>query len=200
MATIFDNILQQGVSKGIVPAKSKAARTWYRDAAGKLMSNITPSTFEKRTDSARKTDGMEFGYMYAFKYDPKWKKEMPYYDTFPLIFPVKFESDGFLGINFHYLTPVLRAKLMDGLYSTLTNKNYDDTTRIRISYEILQSAAKYRYFKPTLKKYLRDHVRSKFLEIQVNEWDIALFLPTESFRKADTGRVWEESRKKVGRS
>jgi hypothetical protein len=89
---------------------------------------------------------------------------------------------------------------MDGLYSTLTNKNYDDTTRIKISYEILQSAAKYRYFKPTLKKYLRDHVRSKFLEIQVNEWDIALFLPTESFRKADTGRVWEESRKKVGRS
>lgn len=200
MATIFDNILQQGVLKGIVPAKSKAARNWYRDAAGKLMSNITPSSFEKRTDGARKTDSMDFGYMYAFRYDPKWKNELPYYDTFPLIFPVKFESDGFLGINFHYLPPVLRAKLMDALYSTLTNKKYDDTTRIRISYQILQSASKYRYFKPTLKKYLREHVRSKFLEIQVNEWDIALFLPTESFRKADTGRVWEESRKKLGRS
>jgi hypothetical protein len=164
------------------------------------MSNITPGMFEKRTDSARKVSTMEYGYMYAFKYDPKMKKELPYYDTFPLIFPVRIDSDGFLGINFHYLPPVLRAKLMNALYSTLTNKKYDDSTRVKISYSILQSASKYRYFKPMLKKYLRSHVRSQFLEIQVNEWDMAIFLPTESFRKADTGRVWEESRKQLGKS
>lgn len=198
MTTIFDEILQQGVRQGIVPAKSRAARDWYRTQAGKLQSNIPPSRFSRGLDS-RKTESMEYGLMYAFKYDPKMKKELPYYDTFPLIFPVKFEKDGFLGINFHYLPPILRAKLMDALYSTLTNKDYDDTTRIRASYSILQSAAKFRYFKPTLKKYLKSHVRSQFLMIGVQEWDIALFLPTESFRKADTGRVWEESRKKIGR-
>jgi hypothetical protein len=200
MATIFDNILKQGISKGIVPAKSGAARTWYRDAAVRLLSNTTANSFEKRMDGSRKTYEMEYGYMYAFKYDPKMKKELPYYDTFPLIFPVKFENDGFLGINFHYLPHILRAKLMDALYSNLTNRNYDETTRVKVSYSILQSASKYRYFKPTLKKYLRSHVRSNFLEIQVNEWDIALFLPTESFRKADAGRVWEESRKKIGKT
>ena len=197
---IFDNILIQGARQGIIPARTVAAREWYRSAAGKLMSNISPGVFEKRTDEARKVSSMEFGYMYAFKYDPKMKKELPYYDTFPLIFPVRIDSDGFLGINFHYLPPVLRAKLMNALYSTLTNKKYDDTTKVRISYSILQSASKYRYFKPMLKKYLRSHVRSQFLEIQVNEWDMAIFLPTESFRKADTGRVWEESRKKIGRT
>jgi len=197
---IFDNILIQGARQGIIPARTVAARDWYRAAAGKLMSNISPGTFEKRTDEARKVSSMEFGYMYAFKYDPKMKKELPYYDTFPLIFPVRIDSDGFLGINFHYLPPVLRAKLMNALYSTLTNKKYDDTTKVRISYSILQSASKYRYFKPMLKKYLRSHVRSQFLEVQVNEWDIAIFLPTESFRKADTGRVWEESRKQIGRT
>jgi hypothetical protein len=197
---IFDNILIQGARQGIIPARTVAAREWYRSAAGKLMSNITPGVFEKRTDEARKVSSMEFGYMYAFKYDPKMKKELPYYDTFPLIFPVRMDSDGFLGINFHYLPPVLRAKLMNALYSTLTNKKYDDTTKVRISYSILQSASKYRFFKPMLKKYLRSHVRSQFLEIQVNEWDMAIFLPTESFRKADTGRVWEESRKQLGKS
>ena len=197
---IFDNILIQGARQGIIPARTVAARDWYRSAAGKLMSNITPSNFEKRTDEARKVSSMEFGYMHAFKYDPKMKKELPYYDTFPLIFPVRIDSDGFLGINFHYLPPVLRAKLMNALYSTLTNKKYDDTTKVKISYSILQSASKYRYFKPMLKKYLRSHVRSQFLEIQVNEWDMAIFLPTESFRKADTGRVWEESRKQIGRT
>ena len=197
---IFDNILIQGARQGIIPARTNAARDWYRSAAGKLMSNITPGVFEKRTDEARKVSSMEFGYMYAFKYDPKTKNDLPYYDTFPLIFPVRMDSDGFLGINFHYLPPVLRAKLMNALYSTLTNKKYDDTTKVKISYSILQSASKYRYFKPMLKKYLRSHVRSQFLEVQVNEWDIAIFLPTESFRKADTGRVWEESRKQIGRT
>jgi hypothetical protein len=197
---IFDNILIQGARQGIIPARTNAARDWYRSAAGKLMSNITPGVFEKRTDEARKVSSMEFGYMYAFKYDPKTKNDLPYYDTFPLIFPVRMDSDGFLGINFHYLPPVLRAKLMNALYSTLTNKKYDDTTKVKISYSILQSASKYRFFKPMLKKYLRSHVRSQFLEVQVNEWDIAIFLPTESFRKADTGRVWEESRKQIGRT
>jgi hypothetical protein len=197
---IFDNILIQGARQGIIPARTVAARDWYRSAAGKLMSNISPGVFEKRTDEARKVSSMEFGYMYAFRYDPKTKNDLPYYDTFPLIFPVRMDSDGFLGINFHYLPPVLRAKLMNALYSTLTNKKYDDTTKVKISYSILQSASKYRYFKPMLKKYLRSHVRSQFLEVQVNEWDIAIFLPTESFRKADTGRVWEESRKQIGRT
>jgi hypothetical protein len=197
---IFDNILIQGARQGIVPARTAAARNWYREAAGKLTSNITPSMFEKRTDTARKVSSMEFGYMYAFKYDPKTKNDLPYYDTFPLIFPVRMDSDGFLGINFHYLPPTLRAKLMNALYSTLTNKKYDDSTKVKISYSILQSASKYRFFKPMLKKYLRSQIRSQFLEIQVNEWDIAIFLPTESFRKADTGRVWEDSRKKIGRT
>jgi hypothetical protein len=197
---IFDNILIQGARQGIIPARTVAARDWYRSAAGKLMSNISPGVFEKRTDEARKVSSMEFGYMYAFKYDPKTKNDLPYYDTFPLVFPVRMDSDGFLGINFHYLPPVLRAKLMNALYSTLTNKKYDDTTKVKISYSILQSASKYRFFKPMLKKYLRSHVRSQFLEVQVNEWDIAIFLPTESFRKADTGRVWEDSRKQIGRT
>ena len=199
MANLFNNILMRGFREGIVPAKTKSARTWYRDAASSLVTKISSGQALKRTEESRKVDTMELGYMYAFSYDPKFKKTLSYYDVFPLIFPVQFESDGFLGINFHYLPPVLRAKLMDALYPNLTNKQYDDTTRMRISYQILQSAAKYRYFKPTLKKYLRSQIRSQFLEIHVNEWDIALFLPTESFRKADSEKVWAESRKKIGR-
>ena len=135
---IFDNILIQGARQGIIPARTVAARDWYRQAAGKLTSNITPGVFEKRTDSARKVSTMEYGYMYAFRYDPKMKKELPYYDTFPLIFPVKMESDGFLGINFHYLPPVLRAKLMNALYSTLTNKKYDDSPLLLVSPKLMK--------------------------------------------------------------
>ena len=136
--------------------------------------------------------------MYGFAYDPKWKKELPYYDQFPLIFPVEFHADGFTAINFHYLPHILRARLMDALYTTVNNKVYDATTKVRISYDILKGVSKFRLFKPTLKKYLRNHIRSNFFQIASNEWDIALFLPTENFKKASKDQVWADSRKKIG--
>ena len=92
--------------------------------------------------------------MYTFFYDPKTKKDLPYYDRFPLIFKIKNVSGGFLGINMHYLPPQLRARLMDALYPLVTNRKYDETTRLRLTYDVLNSAAKYRFFKPTIKKYL----------------------------------------------
>ena len=107
-------------------------------------------------------------------------------------------KDGFNGINFHYLPPILRAKLMDALYTTVNNKTYDATTKVRISYDILKGVSKFRLFKPTLKKYLRNHIRSNFLQVSSSEWDIALFLPTENFKKANKDQVWADSRKKVG--
>jgi hypothetical protein len=99
-------------------------------------------------------------------------------------------SGGFLGINMHYLPLPLRAKLMDALYSLATNKSYDETTRLRMTYDILNSASKYRFFKPTLKMYLNEHVKSRFIKIESAEWDIALFLPTERFQKSSKQTVW----------
>ena len=44
------------------------------------------------------------GRLNMFLYDPKYKDKLPYYDVFPLVLPIQRYSDGFLGINFHYLT------------------------------------------------------------------------------------------------
>jgi len=193
---IFDNILQQGAKQGIIPARTKFAREWYRSAAEDLYKRRVSSGVLLR-DETRLTDSIIYGYMYSFVYDPKWKNELPYYDTFPLIFPVELEKNGFLGINFHYLPHVLRAKLMDALYTTVTNRKYDDTTKVRISYDILKGVSKFNVFKPTLKRYLRSHIRSNFLQISSKEWDIALFLPTENFKKLSKDKVWAESRKAI---
>lgn len=194
---MFDNILLQGNRQGITPARTKAARQWYRDLASEYSRKISPSEALKRTRPVQKVDRIKFGYMYAFKYDPKLKKTLPYYDTFPLIFPIDFQQGHMLGINFHYLPPALRARLMDAIYPTVTNRKYDETTRVQISYGILKSASKYKAFKPTVKMYLPNHIRSQFIEIYATQWDIALFLPTASFRKASITKVWEDSRKRA---
>jgi hypothetical protein len=61
---------------------------------------------------------------------------------------------------------------------------------------LLSSASKAYQATPCIKRYLANHVQSRFLEIQANEWDIAVMLPVERFEKASAGKVWSDSRKK----
>ena len=194
MAIVFDDLLARGVRKGEVPARTASARDWYRDQA-KGTRSAKPETIVR--DKARLTNKTTIGRMYHFYYDPKHKKTLPYYDRFPLIFPFKRVKGGFLGINLHYLPLPLRAKLMDGLYSLANNRNYDEKTKLKISYDILNGASKYKYFKPCIKHYLTPHIRSRFVEIYSSEWDIALFLPTERFVGASKSSVYSDSRKKI---
>lgn len=196
MASLFDDILVQGVRSGQIPARTQQARDWFRDKARTQRSaRVYPANLMK--EAGAKVDRPMTGHMYHFFYDPKTKQTLPYYDRFPLIFMVGPAPKGFYGINLHYLPPKLRATLMDALYSVVSNKRYDEGTKLRISYDILKGATKYRFFKPTFKHYLNEHVNSQFLKIDSAEWDIALFLPTERFEKAGKSRVFADSRKAV---
>jgi hypothetical protein len=59
--------------------------------------------------------------MYCFFYEAKNKDDpdvLPYWDRFPLIFPIDIKGDRLLSMNLHYLPPFHRAKLMDALYTT----------------------------------------------------------------------------------
>ena len=194
MAIVFDDLLAKGVRAGEIPARTDGARSWYRDKA--RTTRVTPDRLIK-SDKERLTSKVMVGRMYHFFYDPKHKKTLPYYDRFPLIFPFKKVRGGFLGINLHYLPLRLRAKLMDELYGLTRDNRYDENTRLRISYNVLNGAAKYKYFKPCVKHYLTPHVKSRFLEVYAAEWDIALFLPTEKFVGSSKKAVHADSRKMI---
>lgn len=188
---IFTDILQKtrtGLNK---PADIDSTQ-WYREKASEVRSVSPGKIITDNTHYNRTT--VKPGYMYLFGYNPKLKDELPYYDRFPLIFPFKSDTDGFLAMNLHYIAPMYRARLMDALYPLVNNMKFDETTRLRASYNLLNSAAKYKYFKPCVKKYLTDHVKTKFLLIPANEWDIALFLPLQRFQKASVNQVYKDSR------
>jgi len=195
--TTFDDMLLQGVRKGQLPARSAESRKWFRDTAKKT--SIKPNDL-MREDKTRLRNTTGIGKMYMFFYDPKHKETLPFYDRFPIIFPIESYNDGFLGINFHYLPPRLRAKLMDALYDLATNDKYDDNTKLKISYNVLKAASRYKYFRPCIKRYLTAHVRSRFMQIHATEWDMALFLPVERFEKASKQDVWRDSEQKIRNS
>jgi hypothetical protein len=138
LAQIFDRILLQGIKSGQMPARSSAAREWFREKA-KSVGKVSESKI-LRSDTDRLKNRTAVGRMYFFMYDAKHKATLPYYDKFPLIFPVERAQGGFFGINFHYLPLNLRAKLMDGLYDITNNERYDESTKLKLSYSVLKSA------------------------------------------------------------
>jgi hypothetical protein len=195
MATyIFQKIAKEGERAGL-KLGSKESREWFRSKAttvGRVNINAEMQNKARLSTVIGKTD---IGRMYHFFYDPKTKETLPYYDKFPLIFVVERYDDGFLGINLHYLPPLYRAQLMDALYSIEITQNAPDAKKLKLSYNILKSASKFKYFKPCVKRYLFSQVRSRYLYIPETEWDIALTLPTERFSKSNKRAVWQDSTK-----
>lgn len=188
---VFDRLLREAVAAGKIPVYSEEARKWFMTKATK--ENKVGDIVNKMAQSMRSRNVTMIGRCYIFKYDPKLKKELPYYDTLPIVFPISMKRDGFLGINLHYLPPMMRAKLMDALYATASNKKFDATTKAKISYRILKSASRYRFFKPCVKRYLNQHIKSRFIEVYSAEWSIGVFLPIAQFKKATERRVWKDS-------
>ena len=133
------------------------------------------------------------GGMYFFFYNPKLKDDLPYYDIFPLVIPLERYSDGFLGINLHYLPIRYRMMLMGKLKNFAIYNDQDEIKRLRVTYDILNASRRYREFKPCIKRYLNSHIRSRILAVEPNEWDVAMYLPVHQFRKAPATDVWQES-------
>lgn len=156
---------------------------------------------EEFTKQLVSSGGAQPGFLYFYLYDPKWKDELPYYDRFPFVLVLKKGPDRFLGLNFHYLDYRDRAMLFDALYPLREGRPSRPTVRdirmrIKVTYAILKMSSKYKRFKPCIKEYLINHVRTPLMKVGAKEWDIALFLPVESFAKKTKQYVWKESKKK----
>ncbi len=194
MANVFDKIIVDGVRQGQIPARTEAARKWYRDTAkGSRISENKLLTSDKN----RMVNFPTVGEMFIFRYDAKHKDTLPYWDALPCIFIVDVGPNYFYGLNLHYINPRARAKLMDALYEIANNTRYDTKTKLNISYKVLKSASKFKYFKPCFKKYLFSHKRSQFLRILSSEWDIALFLPVANWQKKTGQYVYAQSEKMI---
>lgn len=194
--TVFSDLLEQGKQSGILPNRLQASRTWFREKASET-GRLNSEVFLKQKD--RFASRMMVGQMVLFSYNPKTKDTLPYYDRLPLVFPIAPSGNSFYGINMHYLPYVYRAKLMDALYTLSSDQRYSENTRLKLTFDLLNKSARFKYFKPCVKQYLNTHIQSRLIVIHPSEWDIALFLPLERFQKATKQRVFEESAKQFQR-
>ena len=169
-------------------AKGRPKSTaWYRE---KIKEFGQPGAMDLIRDGKRNNKPF-YGKLNMFFYDPKHKKTLPYYDTFPLVLPLERYPDGFLGINMHYLPIPLRIKLLDRLVDYSNNTKFDESTRLMVDYNKLK---KIRLIRPTIHRYLSGYTKSQFRRIDADEFTIATLLPVQRFKKASESEVWKESR------
>jgi hypothetical protein len=121
------------------------------------------------------------GKMFFFEYDPKHKNKLPIYDRFPLVFPIERYSDGFLGLNLHYLGVGQRVAILGQLQKFASAKNMTEKSRLRLSYDLLSRTKYISTLEPCIKRYLSGHVRSDFIEIVPEEWEKVVQLPVQVF-------------------
>jgi hypothetical protein len=172
-------------------AKGRPKSTqWYKD---KIKEFGTPGAQDLIRDGKRNNRPF-YGKLNMFFYNPKFKKKLPYYDTFPLVLPLETYGDGFLGLNLHYLPIPLRIKLLDRLVDYSNNTQFDESTRIIVDYSKLK---KVKLIQPTIHKYLASQVQSQFRRIDADEFTVATLLPVQRFKKATAKEVWSDSRSMI---
>lgn len=135
----------------------------------------------------------DIGSIFTYVYDPKMKDVLSYYDIFPIVLIIdgtnpEYTGYNFLGLNFHYLPPVLRGTFLKQLLS------YKKEDKLAVTYPILKAVNKLKMFHPTIKRYLFSHIKSGLIKIDEKNWRDLILLPTQQFQKKTDVEVWKESR------
>lgn len=183
-----------------LPFLSRSSIKWLQENMREL--TASPTRLAEEILSEARSGRFQMGGLYQFSYDPATKERLPYYDTFPLVIPLHTKAGangepGFIGLNLHYLPPLVRANFLDKLMDLAVKNANDEPKRLRITYDLLTSTQRYKEFKPCIKHYLNRQIRSKIKTIKPNEWETAIFLPTANFQKATASRVHKDSINKI---
>jgi hypothetical protein len=176
MPSLLNKLSKEMNAAGIAP-RTSAARAWLGDKISRL--KIPTNRSNLLNDASRISSKAFIGRMYFFHYDPKFKDVLPVWDKFPLVIPIEMYSDGFLGLNLHYLDPYSRLALLDRLQDFINNDKYDDTTKMNLSYDLLSKSRRYKLIDGCIKRYLSTHIMSSIIYIEPTNWETAIFLPVQ---------------------
>jgi len=183
--------LKEAVQKKGGDVRSRGhALNWFR---AKIRQSFTGKIQYKDNFSVVPPSQAGLGRMYFFIYDPKLKETLPYYDAFPLVVIISKYSDGFLGLNLHYLPPKMRAAFLDQLMTTTTGSG-GRNARMVVDWERVKAIAKVPGFEKCVHRYLTTHLRSPLVKVAESEWEEAALLPVKDFEKSSATQIWRRKR------
>lgn len=189
---VFDAINNFAKLRGYYKRYNTPALNWYRREISQL-GNI--NKLKVLGDNIRYQHTVpSVGQFCLFFYDPKYKKTLPYYDAFPLTLMLPSTKYEFAGLNFHYLDPMNRLKLLQAIIS-IQEGNFTEAKKLNATYELIKGTTD--LYKPTYHAYLTKHIKSRVVFIPLESVVPAVFLPIASFKKKAQSTVWRESKKLI---
>ena len=199
--------------------KIKKGLNWF---LGKIKKSADKKSKPDKGDIASKKDFSKkirpFN-LYATLYSrPKFEKTLPYFDAFPLFFPIKFTrgSEGTLlhGVNIHYLPPAMRKKFLRELEiiirrvadkqgfdpDNLEDYPHQNITRVVGKYmnRVYQSGggSAGAMIRASYRSYFLSRMGGKLKKIPLNEWDEAASVYLPVFRKQSASAVYADTKEK----
>jgi hypothetical protein len=116
-------------------------------------------------------------------YDPKWKKELPFYDVIPLYILMARSGDRCWGINIHYLPWTYRIQLAKKLVQATKNKKRLKYKDIRDAWISAKIPLAYAYM--CIRCYLYSHIRSEIIEVNYDNYQKIVQDIHPKFKKED---------------
>ena len=184
---------------------------WYRQKVQELLPKPQVRLMIREGIKTQKvTKRPNFGMMNLFYYRPKGAEKLPYYDIFPLVIPLgRRLNDGFVGINFHYLSVPQRWLLLERLSMFQMPSELDAFDTEEGMGDVMAlfwpKIRRKRGVKPIVRRYLTKYIQSYFLKIELSEMLIALAIPMERFYTGKWGgkkrmvpeKVFRQTRKEM---
>ena len=167
---------------------------WFRTNVRDL--KIKPQVIMRGLEAVSNT-GLKQGGVYMFYYDAKWKDTLPYWDKYPIVVPLELYSDGFLGINIHYISPSMRVPLLQKMFEfTKDNEELEGDARMLIDYDTTQLESEIRNAGPCIKRYLTSHIGARITRVPKEQWETLMMMPTAKFN-VNANTVYADSRRKI---
>ena len=160
---------------------------WYRQKVQALLPKPQVRQMIREGIKTQKvTVRPNFGMMNLFYYRPKGAEKLPYYDVFPLVIPLgRRLNNGFVGINFHYLSVPQRWLLLERLSMFQVPSELDAFDTEEGAGDVMalfwSKIRRKRGVKPIVRRYLTKYIQTRFLKIELSEMLIALAIPMERF-------------------
>jgi hypothetical protein len=140
------------------------------------------------------------GKIYVFKYDPKYKKELPWFDANPVVLAIEQVNNNDLGINLNLLPVPYKEKLLDELFTKMRikvdKKETDEILKInvlkekplRITYEGIKAYLKKDGYEFALRQYIPSRKRDQAV-VSYSKWPEIALCDFMDFNKTNVMKV-----------
>lgn len=180
---------------------SDTAMRWYINVVNSLY-NYLPEDLDRFYDGTRKYPrSMRIGDVMAYGYTAVTpiSKHFPYYDLYPLIIVLDTSPKHFLGVNMHFLPPLLRQRFFDQCRRTAAGTVAGGRASMSVEYTDIKEEAALEIGMACIRRYRFDAIRTRLIRVPSDQWLNAVNLPTmRIFPSGITpNKAWRDSLSKA---